>query len=70
MKKYTIHAWHIAQPVIPKMKEAGYEFYQELTEEQLLPAAMAIFNTGLNVMLFHIPDGGVLWVDNYKFGQR
>lgn len=53
-------------------KITGYEHGQEIPYDKIFEIAQEIFNTGLNVMIYHHNDNEniTLFVDNKRFTQR
>lgn len=66
--KTIVCYWH---PSAQKaFEEAGFTQNQEVSNEDTMNIAMALFNAGLNVMLLHGSEYNIIATDTKKFGQR
>jgi hypothetical protein len=63
--KATVEYWYS-----DLSKITGYEKGHEVEEVDIPKVAMEIFSKGLNVMLYHLGDKVIIWVDNKRFSQR
>jgi len=51
-------------------EQTGYKHEQEIPIGDIFNVAAFIFGMGLNVMLQHIGEGVIVWVDDKRFQQR
>lgn len=72
MKKITIYHYHGESKSIEE--KCGYKHLSEMdavSVHETAGIAGKIFDTGLNVMLYHIGDDGiVIFIDTKNFRQR